>query len=386
MTRELSALKVLGITELDALRYRGYTQAVHALVLALACCVFARADVVYLKNGNQMEGVITSQTSTKIMLDIGYGSTILDRDDVERIQVAGKAQASTTAKKLKRRQYESGLKVPKGGERLDELYRDAQSKRERALDARILSQDLDEEALSLRESLPVLKTDYARSSSELTRADAGSDTARYNRRVGAVNSAGAGIQAAGLRLGEIDRLKKETVGEMHDYIESHRKLADYVKGEGASRLAQEADYYAWLRDEVVKMSGDFRQDEIPAESDHGGVFVKVLLNGKVTARLLVDTGASTTLLYQETVARLALPPDARLGSTRVTVADGRAVDADVLRLDSISVGASEVKNVIVAGSPASNQGFDGLLGMTFLGRFIVRVDASRGRLLLEDLK
>ncbi|MEQ1917650.1 MAG: retroviral-like aspartic protease family protein, partial [Elusimicrobiota bacterium] len=76
----------------------------------------------------------------------------------------------------------------------------------------------------------------------------------------------------------------------------------------------------------------------------------------------------------------------RVGSAQVKVADGRAVEADVLRLDSMSVGKSEVKNVLVAGSPASAQGFDGLLGMTFLGQFIVRVDAAHGRLILEDLK
>ena len=134
------------------------------------------------------------------------------------------------------------------------------------------------------------------------------------------------------------------------------------------------------------MSGDFRQDEIPAEKDAGGVFVKVRLNGKITVRLLVDTGASTTLLYQEAAARLALPSEMRVGTAQVKVADGRMVAADVLRLDSMSVGQSVVKNVIVVASPVSGQGFDGLLGMTFLGQFIARVDAAHGRLILEDLK
>ncbi len=356
------------------------------LAFALALALPARADTVYFHNGNQMEGVITAETRTRITLDIGYGSTILNRADIAKITRSSKEQAAKTATKLKRRQYESGLTVPKGGEKLDELYRDAQARREKALDARRQSRELDEEFTSLQDGLPDLKTAYGEASVDLGRVDAGRDPSGYNRRIGAVNTAGVKIQAAQLRLGEIERLKKEAGAEVHGYIESHRRLADYARGEGAAQLKKEADYFAWLRDELTMMAADFKQDEIPAEKDHGGVFVKVRLNGKVDARLLVDTGASITLLYQETVAKLSLPKEAHVGSARVTVADGREVAADVLRLDTMSVGKSEVKNVLAAGSPAGGQGFDGLLGMTFLGQFIVRVDQAHGRLILEDLK
>ncbi|MEQ1919514.1 MAG: retropepsin-like aspartic protease, partial [Elusimicrobiota bacterium] len=280
------------------------------LLLALALGLPARADTVYLKNGNQMDGIITEQTKTRITLDIGYGSTILDRADIEKIVRSNKNQASKTAVKLKRRQYESGLTVPKGGERLDGLYRDAQARREKALDARRQSRELDEEFAQLQESLPDLKAEYGSASTDLGRGDAGSNPRDYNRRIGAVNSAGVKIQAAQLRLGEIERLNKEAGITVHGYIESHRRLADYVGGAGAPLLKQEADYYAWLRDELTMMAADFRQDEIPTEKSHSGLFVKVRLNGKVDARMLVDTGASISLLYQETVAKLGLPAEA----------------------------------------------------------------------------
>lgn len=70
------------------------------LLLAFALGLPAHADTVYLKNGNQMDGVITEQSKTQITLDIGYGSTILDRADIEKIVRAGKNQASKTAVKL----------------------------------------------------------------------------------------------------------------------------------------------------------------------------------------------------------------------------------------------------------------------------------------------
>ena len=67
------------------------------LLLAFAVGLPAHADTVYLKNGNQMDGVITEQTKVRITLDIGYGSTILDRADIEKIVRADKGQASKTA-------------------------------------------------------------------------------------------------------------------------------------------------------------------------------------------------------------------------------------------------------------------------------------------------
>ncbi|MEK7232574.1 MAG: retropepsin-like aspartic protease [Elusimicrobiota bacterium] len=356
------------------------------LAFALTIGIPARADVVYLKNGNRMEGEIIGRTATQITLDFGYGSTLLDKADIAKIVRADKTQALRTDMKLKLRRYAAGLVVPKGGERLDKLYRAAQSTREKALDARTLSRDLDEEFTQLQESLPELKADYASQSADLGRVDAGSDPSAYNRRVGEINKIGASIQTAELRLEEIDRLKKVAGIQRHDYLENYRHLEDYVRGEGAGLLKQEAEYYAWLRDELAAMTSDFHRNEVPAEKDAGGVFVKVLLNGKVTVRLLVDTGASTTLLYKEAITRLALPPDARVGVGESRVADGRTIKTDIHRLASMSVGRSEVKNVLVGSSPVSEQGFDGLLGMTFLGQFIVRVDATHGRLILEDLK
>lgn len=357
---------------------------VPALLLALSAG--ARADVVHLKNGNEMEGVITAETRSKVTLDFGYGSTNLDKADIAKIVRSGKKQASQTAKVLKARRYESGAAVPQGGEKLSTLYRKVQGQREQALAGRARERELDDEAALINERLPDLKAAFGARSVDLQRIDSGADPRGYNRQIGEVNKAAVKIQADGLRLQEIDRLKTEAQGQVHSYLDSYRQLQDYVAGEGKALLSGQADYYAWLRGEIASMAGDFKHDVVPSEKRGDSLFVTVMLNGKVPARLLVDTGASMTFLYKEAADRLALPPEARLGKTRTTVADGREVEAEVVRLDLMSVGKSEVRGSFAAVSPSGGMGFDGLLGMSFLGRFIVRVDAANGRLILDDLK
>lgn len=346
----------------------------------------ALADVVYLKNGNRMEGVITSASKEKITLDFGYGSTIIDKTEIERIEKAKKAAADQDGAQLRRRRYETGAAVPEGAEKLDELYHKAQSLREQALDARAQERDLAEEAAGIQQELPDLKETYRQASNDLQRFNAGSDPRGYNEQIGKINQAGVKIQADEMRVQEIDRLKTEAQGKVHAYIDSYRALDDYASKEGKAVLAQQGDYAEWLRGELQAMAADFHRQAVGVEKFGNSLIVSVLLNGKIPARLLVDTGASTTLLYKEISTQLALPPEAVVGTSRSTIADGRTLNGTVVRLDSIAVGQSIARGTLASVVPITGQGFDGLLGMSFLGRFITRVDAANGKLILEDLK
>jgi clan AA aspartic protease (TIGR02281 family) len=361
------------------------TRALLAL-LVLAPLSSARADVVYLKNGNRMEGVITSRTKERVTLDFGYGSTIIDASEIERIERAKKAAAAEAGAQLRRRRYEAGTAVPDGAEKLDELYHRAQSLREQALDARAQEGELSDEAAAIQQELPDLKESYRQGSNALQRYNAATDPRGYNEQIGKINQAGVKIQADEMRAQEIDRLKTEAQGKVHAYIDSYRALEDYAEREGKGVLSQQGDYAQWLRGELQVMAADFHRQSVGVEKAGNSLIVNVLLNGKVPARLLVDTGASTTLLYKEVTERLAVPPEAVVGASRSTVADGRTLEGTVVRLDSIAVGKSVARGTLASVVPIEGQGFDGLLGMSFLGRFITRVDAANAKLILEDLK
>lgn len=116
--------------------------------------------------------------------------------------------------------------------------------------------------------------------------------------------------------------------------------------------------------------------------------VPVELNGSRIAQLILDTGASHTILSQELVRDLALmPSDFRPGLVVLKTAAG-SVDAQVVRIDSMKIATAEVKNssAAVHTVPDFPAGVDGLLGLSFLHQFEVTLDSSKGELRLKKVQ
>lgn len=115
--------------------------------------------------------------------------------------------------------------------------------------------------------------------------------------------------------------------------------------------------------------------------------VSVELNGARAAQLILDTGASHTILSQEVVRELALlPSDYRPGLVRLKTANG-SVDAQMVRIDSMKIATAEVRNSTAAVHtvPDFPTGVDGLLGLSFLHQFDITLDSSKGELRLKQV-
>ncbi len=123
---------------------------------------------------------------------------------------------------------------------------------------------------------------------------------------------------------------------------------------------------------------------IPLQKIGGSFVVQVNLNDERTAKLIVDTGASMTVLSTAVAIDLGI-----LGTTdnellTVNTAGG-SVQVNMNYLASLQVGTAHAKHVAVAihDLPDIPEQIEGLLGMSFLKHFLVTLDAEHARLILR---
>ena len=122
---------------------------------------------------------------------------------------------------------------------------------------------------------------------------------------------------------------------------------------------------------------------VPLERQGGVLIAEVLVNRKVKARFLVDTGASQMQVSQALARRLNV--DLRKAiPVPVRVAGGTTVAARSVTLKEVRIGRARVENVqAIVIDREGVMMYDGLLGMSFLSHFNFQVDTENSRLILR---
>jgi len=95
--------------------------------------------------------------------------------------------------------------------------------------------------------------------------------------------------------------------------------------------------------------------------------IEVTFNGKQTSEMLLDTGASSTLINEQLATALKLQV---IGTKRASIADGSVVELPIARLKSMEAGGRILKNVNVAIAPGNAAG---LLGHDFFDGYDITI-------------
>jgi clan AA aspartic protease (TIGR02281 family) len=111
---------------------------------------------------------------------------------------------------------------------------------------------------------------------------------------------------------------------------------------------------------------------------------EVILNDRLKRYLVVDTGASLTLISRQIADELGIIIDENSPSIPGSTVSGFIL-TPLVTLSSIRVGKAELKDVDVAvyTMPSGN---DGLLGNSFLNQFRVMIDSVNGKMILHSLQ
>lgn len=110
--------------------------------------------------------------------------------------------------------------------------------------------------------------------------------------------------------------------------------------------------------------------------------VNTVLNRKVKAVLVLDTGCSETQISEDVAKKLGIRI-AKSNTILCRLADGRTVAGKEINIKEMKIGTVRVTNIhaIVLGPDQIGQ--NGLLGMSFLNHFIFKVDSQKAQLVLQ---
>jgi clan AA aspartic protease (TIGR02281 family) len=172
---------------------------------------------------------------------------------------------------------------------------------------------------------------------------------------------------------EIDRIEKTTAAESGLL----RRKWEAKKKEQQQRIEQQ------------KLAEEEKPKRIEFSKDSQGIIIEATLNNKVKVSLVLDTGASVILLGKGVAEKLGINPGNMKPDAKITVADGRKVDAKYITLESVkvvNVEAVKVEAAIIFDEIGDAGFHDGLLGMSFLKRFNFKVDQRDKKLILERLE
>ena len=125
-----------------------------------------------------------------------------------------------------------------------------------------------------------------------------------------------------------------------------------------------------------------------ADGGPNTMLVDVTINEATKATMLVDTGASICLLSNKLGKELGIDTSDPHYQVKVQVADGGSVPAFYTKLPTLRLQHIVAKNVeaavLLQDLPPKVSFKDGLLGMSFLGRYKTHVDYAAKKFIVEE--
>jgi aspartyl protease family protein len=157
---------------------------------------------------------------------------------------------------------------------------------------------------------------------------------------------------------------------LHNIPEKHRA--------GASRIkAKEPP------NEQRSSSSPIGKTAVPLQTRGAIVAVSASVNDTLRLNLVIDTGATYTMISRSAAKSLGIDLEAKLPTVSFRTANG-VIQAPIIALQSVEVGGMRVANLEAAVHDVfEDSAISGLLGLNFLSNFRMDIDTGKGVLVLE---
>ena len=178
--------------------------------------------------------------------------------------------------------------------------------------------------------------------------------------------------------GDVIKDDRQALAEANAAGISSKILA--AKEQLSDDLARQTDQRRAQEDQKIKEAQGIT---IPLASDgQGHLLADVIINNRVHASLIVDTGSPVVMLTPAFIQKLDLDLS-RSNMGYVEVLNGKYKAAEV-SLDSVSLGGAKARDVSATVMLEDNKVIkDGLLGLSFLSQFHFTLDQEGQKLILR---
>jgi aspartyl protease family protein len=189
-----------------------------------------------------------------------------------------------------------------------------------------------------------------------------------------------------LDLGSLSVQLTKAYESSADSPEVQASLKKLREDTGKDLTLQPSSTVQSLQRKLAELQASVQTERIPLRRDDKTFYASVVINGKHTAEMVVDTGASLVSLPYELAVSMGLKPEARDKQILLTIADGSTITAHLKTIQSVRVGTFVVENVECAVLGPEAVEAHPLLGMSFLGEFQFHLDAAAGTLGLTQIE
>ncbi len=240
------------------------------------------------------------------------------------------------------------------------------------------------------------------------------DVATNNRLVGSLNAIEGQMSLGRKSLESLKEKENHARVELNAAREAYiqnvidmRKLAN-VLNEGYASANDSAEIQAKLKALEVTAGKPLKFEETPSllssirkledmekavhvekislRRDGNTFYASVVINGKHTTEMIVDSGASVISLPYELAVSMNLKPEPSDKKIVLEIADGSRISGVLKKIATVRVGTFELKDVecAVLGPEAINA--TPLLGMSFLGEFQFQLDSAESTLGMTQIE
>ena len=185
----------------------------------------------------------------------------------------------------------------------------------------------------------------------------------------------------------LQRYPSVTLNGIDAYGQVYGRARDQDDVAGFERCSKEAVESAGLaRLGAGKLAAGAAPATVAIRNAYSAILVPVKING-LDVTLVLDTGASQTLIRPEVARRAGLEVARGAPMVRGNVVGGNRVAVPLVRARSVSVGAAAVEDIDVGVFDAlpGRPEVDGLLGASFLAHFKFTVDRKNLQLVLDPM-